>query len=78
MFNMKLNYLGLQFINAAFFVLSYLFVRDLLGTSGPKSFGGYLILLALILAGAWAFYTIRIFYLLVKPRGTDAGDPPCQ
>ena len=78
MFNMKLNYLGLQFINAAFFVLSYLFVRGLLGTRGDRSFGEFLILLAVILAGAWAFYTNRIFYLLAKHRSSEVSHPPGQ
>lgn len=78
MINVKLNYVLLQIINAVFFILSYLFVKGYLQTGEDKSVGESLVLLAVILAGLWAFYTNRIFYILVKHSGTDVIDPPHQ
>jgi hypothetical protein len=68
MINVRLNYILLQVINAAFFLISYLFVRDYLHIDDNKTVGEFLILLSLILAGAYVFYTNRIFYILVKHR----------
>jgi hypothetical protein len=78
MINVKLNYVLLQVINATFFILSYLFVRNYLEIGEDKSVGEFLILLAVILAGFWAFYTNRIFYILAKQSGTEVSDPPHQ
>lgn len=66
MINVKLNYVLLQGINAAFLVLSYLFVRNCLDIGEDRSLGNFLILLGVVLAGCWAFYTNRIFYILAK------------
>jgi len=78
MINVKLNYVLLQVINAIFFILSYLFVRDYLETGEGRSVGDFLILLAVFLAGFWAFYTNRIFYILLKHSETDVSGPPHQ
>jgi hypothetical protein len=68
MINVKINYFMLQTINAVFFLLSYLFLRDHFQTHEPRTLGGFLILLPLILAAAYAFFTNRIFYMLIKHR----------
>ena len=71
MINVRLNYVLLQAINASFFILSYLFVRDYLDVGDDNSLTEFLILLAVILAGCWAFYTNRIFYILAKHSGAN-------
>lgn len=55
MINVKLNYVLLQTINATFFILSYLFVKDYLDVGDDRALAEFLILLAVILAGCWAF-----------------------
>ena len=67
--NVRLNYILLQLINAAFFLLSYLFVENRL--SETKGAGEFLILLPVVLGGVWVFYTNRLFYMLIKHGYSD-------
>jgi hypothetical protein len=68
MINLRLNYLVLQTINIVFFFLAYLFLRHHFDLRNSEKLIQFVILLPLVISGAYVFYTNRIFYILAEKR----------
>lgn len=64
--NIRLNYIGLQIINIAFFIMSYLFLLRYFELENASRLARLLVLGPLILSGGWVFFTNRIFYVIMK------------
>lgn len=65
-FRSKLNYIAIQSINAVFFILAYLYLRENFADNGNDEIAMIFILFPTLMCGVYVFFTNRIFYVLAK------------